>query len=192
MEFLIDILKDPFTYLALLSVFFSVCVVAMKNLFRATVCMAAALCTFAGFYFILDAPFVAVIQVLLYVSAVAALLLFIIMIIKKDSSNRMIRKEENAWKKWQPALLSGFVIVLVVLMLLIFSWSPWQNLPVSNDQLPDNEIPLIGAKFLTEFVLPFELVSLLLFVAVFGAIILARKKDPVAETTPGFDDEVKS
>jgi NADH:ubiquinone oxidoreductase subunit 6 (subunit J) len=186
---MIDLLKDPFTYFAVLSVLFSIMVVSMQNLLRASVMLGAVFCSISGLYFLLDAPFVAVMQVLLYISVVVGLMLFVIMLIKKDVSNRMVREKQNAWRQWTPILLSLFVVILVLLMIGIFSLSELEFSPMQSLPLGTAQIQAIGQAYLTDFVLPFELISLLLFVAAIGAIILARKKDTVAEYQPRFEKE---
>lgn len=183
-------LTDPFIYIAVFAVVSALYVVSSQNLLRASIMLGVVFCSLSGLYFLLDAPFVAVMQVLLYISVVVGLMLFVIMLIKKDVSNAMVRAKPSSWGRWAPALLSLFVVILVLLMVGIISLSEMNFAPLQSLPLGAAQIQAIGQAYLTEFILPFELISLLLFVAAIGAIIIARKKDPVAEFEPRFEDEV--
>lgn len=123
----------------------------------------------AGIYFLLDAEFLAVVQILIYTGAVTILMLFGIMLTKhrKESKRSMSTIVEVS------ALLT-VVILFGVIILTIY------QVPINydtNPQLKDNHVAKLGEMLFTEYIIPFELTSVLLLVALIGAILLAKKEE---------------
>lgn len=125
----------------------------------------------AGLYIVLDAEFVAFVQVLLYVGAVTILMIFGIM---------MTKHQDEGQEKSRPLLevlsLVGCLCLLALLILAIrdanFPTEPAAALPVDNTRE-------IGLQLFSRWAVPFELISVLLTVAFIGAIALAkREEDP--------------
>ncbi|QEY32871.1 NADH-quinone oxidoreductase subunit J [Synechococcus sp. RSCCF101] len=122
----------------------------------------------AGLYLLLNASFVAAAQVLVYVGAVNVLILFAIMLVNKrepmpDVSGLIVRR-----------LLSGGVCAgLFLLLLRVAVTTPW----VTPGPVPVGEEATlrIGEHLFTDYLLPFELASVLLLMAMIGAIVLARR-----------------
>jgi len=123
----------------------------------------------AGLYLLLNADFVSAAQILIYVGAVNILILFAIMLVNKREDftpipNRWIRQGST-----------GFVCVgLFALLGTMVVRTPWalSSLPHSVE----STIVQLGEHFFSDFLLPFELVSVLLLMAMVGAIILARRE----------------
>ena len=121
----------------------------------------------AGIYVLLEAPFLAATQVLIYVGAVAVLILFAIMLTRRVMSgttrdNRM----NNQW------LAAAGVAVLLFVLLVSTTFQQWN---LSQDAPPADSVGLLGAAFLGPYILPFEIVSVLLLAALIGAIVIARE-----------------
>ncbi|MEH2006275.1 NADH-quinone oxidoreductase subunit J [Nostoc sp.] len=124
----------------------------------------------AGIYLLLNADFVAAAQILIYVGAVNVLILFAIMLVNK-------RQDFVAFpNSWVRKVLTGIVSVglfgLLSTMVLATPWA-YSTTPVVGGE---SSIVLIGEHFFTDFLLPFELASILLLIAMVGAIILARRE----------------
>ena len=123
----------------------------------------------AGMYILLNAGFVAAAQVLVYVGAVNVLILFGIMLVNKQEDFRPV---ENAWisRAATGAVCAGLFGLLATMVL----GHPWaiSSEPAAGDQA----IEVIGQHFFTDYLLPFELASVLLLIALVGAIILARRE----------------
>ncbi|MBN3874235.1 MAG: NADH-quinone oxidoreductase subunit J [Nostoc sp.] len=124
----------------------------------------------AGIYLLLNADFVAAAQILIYVGAVNVLILFAIMLVNK-------RQDFVAFpNSWVRKVLTGVVSVglfgLLSTMVLATPWA-YSTTPVVSGE---SSIVLIGEHFFTDFLLPFELASILLLIAMVGAIILARRE----------------
>ncbi|MDZ8028510.1 MAG: NADH-quinone oxidoreductase subunit J [Nostoc sp. SerVER01] len=124
----------------------------------------------AGIYLLLNGDFVAAAQILIYVGAVNVLILFAIMLVNKRQN---FAPFPNSWVR---KLLTGIVSLglfgLLSTMVLATPWA-YSTPPVVGST---SSIVLIGEHFFTDFLLPFELASILLLMAMVGAIILARRE----------------
>jgi len=136
----------------------------------------------AGMYLLLNADFVAAAQVLIYVGAVNVLILFAIMLVNKRQEYKPLKlgNLRNA--------IAGLVCLgLFGLLLVTVTTVPW-NVTTRIAPLPSSTVA-IAQHFFTDYLLPFELASVLLLVALVGAIVLARREF-VPDTLPlGYPDE---
>lgn len=123
----------------------------------------------AGMYLLLNADFVAAAQVLIYVGAVNVLILFAIMLVNKRQDFRPL---PNSWVR--PALTAVVSLGLFCLLSAMVLATPWSY--STTPPAGDDSIVLIGMHFFSDFLLPFELASVLLLMAMVGAIILARRE----------------
>ena len=122
----------------------------------------------AGMYLLLNADFVAAAQVLIYVGAINVLILFAIMLVNKRQDFKPL---PTAWiRKIFTALVCAGLFALLSTMVLATPWSYSSATPAGNT------IVLIGEHFFSDFLLPFELASVLLLMSMVGAIILARRE----------------
>ncbi|BAY77551.1 NADH-ubiquinone/plastoquinone oxidoreductase, chain 6 [Nostoc linckia NIES-25] len=123
----------------------------------------------AGLYLLLNGDFVAAAQVLIYVGAVNVLILFAIMLVNKRQN---FVPFPNSWvRKALTGVVSLGLFGLLSTMVLATPWA-YSTTPASTE----GSIVLIGEHFFTDFLLPFELASILLLMAMVGAIILARRE----------------
>jgi NAD(P)H-quinone oxidoreductase subunit 6 len=133
----------------------------------------------AGIYLLLNADFVAAAQILIYVGAINVLILFAIMLVNKRQDFVPVA---NAWVR---QALTGVVSLglfgLLSTMVLATPWA-YSTPPTVGGE---SSIILIGEHFFTDYLLPFELASVLLLIAMVGAIILARREYIPEEITSG-------
>ncbi len=123
----------------------------------------------SGLYLLLNADFVAAAQILIYVGAINVLILFAIMLVNKQEDFSDIPKR---WiRRASTALVCVGLFVLLSTMVLITPWSISSTSPA----VVTNTLVEIGKHFFSDFLLPFELASVLLLMAMVGAIILARR-----------------
>lgn len=144
-------------------------VVLLSNIVYSAFLLAGVFVSISGIYLLLNADFVATAQVLIYVGAVNVLILFAIMLVNKREDFAPIR---NGWVR--PALtavVSSGLFALLSTMILATPWSLSTGVTPGNDSIIS-----IGQHFFTDFLLPFELASVLLLMAMVGAIILARRE----------------
>jgi len=144
-------------------------VVLAKNLVRAAVALIFCFLGVAGFYVLLDAEFVAAAQVLIYVGGITILLLFAIMLTWRISDRGLKIYNEM---KWVSLLATAALALVLVVLLRQGRWTP-QPAAVQS-----KTTAAIGKLFMTTYVLPFEVASVLLLIGLVGAIILARKEKP--------------
>lgn len=144
-------------------------VVLLPNVVHSAFLLAGVFISIAGMYLLLNADFVAAAQVLIYVGAVNVLILFAIMLVNKREDFAPLR---NAWlRPVFTAVVSLGLFALLSTMVLITPWSLSTGIAAGN-----SSIVVIGQHFFTDFLLPFELASILLLMAMVGAIILARRE----------------
>lgn len=158
-----------FGILAVMMIGAALGVVLLPNIVYSAFLLAGVFVSIAGMYFLLNADFVAAAQVLIYVGAVNVLILFAIMLVNKREDFAPVR---NAWVR--PALTAVVSLGLFALLSTMVLVTPWS---FSTGPTPgNNSIVVIGQHFFTDFLLPFELASVLLLMAMVGAIILARRE----------------
>jgi NAD(P)H-quinone oxidoreductase subunit 6 len=150
-------------------------VVLLSNIVYSAFLLGGVFLAVAGLYLLLNASFVAAAQVLVYVGAVNVLILFAIMLVNKKEDlapipGLLVRR-----------LLSGGVCVgLFALLTRVVVTTPWVKGPMP---IGEEATVRIGEHLFTDYLLPFELASVLLLMAMIGAIVLARRdvqsEDPV-------------
>lgn len=128
----------------------------------------------AGIYVLLSAEFVAVVQILIYSGAITILMIFGIMLTKHDVESE---KPKRNWRNI--AALLGVVVFGVVMFLGINGLS----IDVQDVDLATNNTKNIGLQLFSNYVVPFEVMSVLLLIALVGAIILAKSDDIKEEGT---------
>ena len=124
-------------------------------------------------YLLLNADFLAASQVLIYVGAINVLIVFAIMLVNKPEN------EINEKKITFGDILSGIsafgLFLFLIIMITNNSWVK-SSLLTNNIEIAFKSVDLIGIHLLTDLLLPFELLSILLLVALVGAITIARKE----------------
>lgn len=147
--------------------------VGLKNVFYNALGLGLSFFGVAGIFIFLNAEFIAVMQVIIYIGAIAVAIIFAIMmsqplwIPQPDSGPRMIRSAVFA--------LLLFGIVSVVLLK-----APW---PLSPEPTLGYPLNVLGRELLTRAILPFELISLVLLIAILGALLISRETGPTKRTS---------
>jgi NADH-quinone oxidoreductase subunit J len=145
-------------------------VVVSTNLVHSVLWLGATLVSTAGLYVVLHAEFLAAVQVMLYTGGVITLMLFGIMLTRRIAGTHI---EHGSGRRIRGAVLALAVFALVALAVRATTGS---GTPAPGPGPGDTRD--LGALFLTDLMLPFEVLSLLLLAAMIGAIVLARKVDP--------------
>src|SRR4051794_8949365 len=144
----------------------AVLVVTMKDIIRCGLAMIVCFGSLAGIYVILGAPLVAAAQVIVYIGAISVLILFAIMLTQtKDAPTRLVFQTQAV-----PAAIAS--VVIAVLIALAVSATDWGGLP----ERVSVSASTLSAVLFDEFVLPFEIVSVLLLAAVIGGVFLAKRE----------------
>lgn len=150
-------------------------VVLSENLFHAGLSLIVSFLGIAAIYVTLSAPFVAGMQVLVYAGAIAVLLLFAFML-----THDIMKPQHKATRGQQISALLACGL-LAGAMGRVLAASGWLEL-ASTD--PDGaSLTELGLAYLTRYLVPFELVSILLLMTLIGAVVIARKeeRDPAPE-----------
>jgi len=149
----------------------SVAVVISKHLLRSAIFLALSLLLTAIFYISFGAELLAGIQILLYAGGVITLIVFVILLTERIE----MKKLEETHRGVVPALLASS---LVFFILVYFTWtSPKvQSLAKSPSSSTFGMSTTLSENLFKEWVLPFEVLSLLLLAAIIGALVLARRE----------------
>jgi len=154
-------------------------VVLLEEIVYSAFLLGVVFISISGLFILLNADFVAAAQILIYVGAVNVLILFAIMLVNKRQPFASVR---NLWiRRGATALVCLGIFALLGTMVLA---TPWEVAPSPG---PVNTVLKIGQHFFSDYLLPFELASVLLLMAMIGAIVLARRDFiPDTPTTAGF------
>lgn len=158
-------------------------VVLLENIVYSAFLLGMVFVSMAGMYILLNAGFLAAAQVLIYVGAVNVLILFGIMLVNKRQE---FAPMPRAWLgKISTAAVCVGLFALLASTVLNTNWRISSEMPAG-----DGAVELIGKHFFSDFLLPFELASVLLLMALVGAIILARREF-IPETQVGETDPLR-
>lgn len=146
----------------------AVVVVTSGNIVRSALSLVPTFLGVTGLYILLQAEFVAGIQILIYAGAITVLLLFVIMLTAGGTGTRIRQVNEQVPLGAMAAVWLGFLILLVIFR------TPWK---AAATAAPQYNIASVGTAFLTDYVLIFEVTSLVLLVSLIGAIIIARREE---------------
>jgi NADH-quinone oxidoreductase subunit J len=157
-----------FFILALLTIGGAVFMISFTRVVHMVVALAFTFLSIAGIYVLLEAEFVGMVQILVYSGAISILMLFGIMLTRHDASEVEEGKNPAKW------LIRVGIAVLFIIVFFGIQSVQWSDKPADFTQ-KDN-VKEIGVQMFTNYVIPFETVSVLLLVALVGAIILAKKE----------------
>lgn len=156
-----------FLVIGLATVLCGLMVVTSRNLFHAALWLVGSFFGVAAIYATLAAEFLAVAQVLIYIGAISTLIVFAIMLSRGMMLGRIVMRNYQ----WAiSAVVAVLIFALLVVFLLQINW------PVVEQAMPPNTIALIGQELVTTYLIPFEVIGLLLSVALIGAILVARER----------------
>jgi NADH-quinone oxidoreductase subunit J len=156
-----------FLALAVVGGLAGVLVVTSRNIVHAALWLVVALASVAGVFLLLAAPFVAFVQVIIYVGAIVVLILFGIMLTRAPVGRRVL---DNSLRARIGALVIGGGLFAMLTWFMVDAWSGERI----NNRAATSTAALGNAIF-RNYVLPFEAVSILLLAALIGAIVLARR-----------------
>ena len=142
-------------------------VVLFSNIVYSAFLLAGVFISMSGLYILLNADFVSAAQILIYVGAVNVLILFAIMLVNKREDFKPMK---NGWiRQGATAVVCGGLFALLSAVSVITPWKISTATPLASSIVP------LAKHLFTDFLLPFELASVLLLIAMIGAIILARR-----------------
>jgi NADH-quinone oxidoreductase subunit J len=161
-----------FAIVALVAIVSGILVVKCRNPINSALSLILTFFCLATFYVMLDAPFMAAIQVIVYAGAIMVLIVFVIMLLN-------LRNDTGV--RYTHAVAVGSIVGVLTLVEIIYFFTRSGLTGMRGNMSPEmiqsvGHTELIGTSMFTEFLLPFEITSLLLLVAIIGAVVLAKRK----------------
>ena len=157
-----------FWSLAVVLVGWALAVVLSKNLFHSVLWLALALTGTAGVFLLLEAEFLAAVQLLLYAGGIVTIVVFAIVVTERLVGERITQTNRR---------ITAGAITSLALIALVVNAILRQPLPATRELLPTDLTRTMGESVLTRFVLPFELLGVLMLAAMLGAVYFARPED---------------
>ena len=154
-----------FTLVAIVGGLSALAVVMARNLVHAALFLATSLGSIAGIFLVLHADFVAMVQLLVYVGAIAILLMFGLMLTRAPIGHEALDSQQRGLGAAIAVTLFGVLGALI-----------WQSFRHARVELAGPDTRALGKALFADWVLPFELASLLLLAALIGAIVLSRRE----------------
>ncbi|HDH04218.1 MAG TPA: NADH-quinone oxidoreductase subunit J [Nitrospirae bacterium] len=166
-------LQFIFGYFAVMITVLSLLMITRRNPVHGVLWMLALFVHIAGLYILLNAEFLAAIQIIVYAGAILVLFLFVIMLLnlKKEESVKKFQKH------WPVGVGTGIIfVVFAVSIVRKIEVFPQLGKYTIEAIKAEGNIMTIGKVLYTKYLLPFEIVSLILLVAIIGAVVLAKKR----------------
>ena len=158
-----------FSILSLVIIVGSLGVILLESIVYSAFLLGGVFMSVAGLYLLLNASFVAAAQVLVYVGAVNVLIIFAIMLVNKKEE---LKPSNNL--KSRKIIATTICITLLSLLIRVDLSNVWA-LSSPNSSIGEESTVRIGEHLFSDYLLPFEVASVLLLMAMIGAIVLARR-----------------
>ncbi|GAB4206160.1 MAG: NADH-quinone oxidoreductase subunit J [Roseiflexaceae bacterium] len=157
-----------FVVIAALILTAAVLVVTVRNIIHSALWLIASFFAVGALYLLMEAEFVAAVQVLIYVGAVSILILFAIMLTRHSGEGVRL-----LYQRWWAALLVSALLFAALIVPTVVNY-PWRTQPVETPAVPAiASAQEIGVAFMQRYLLPFEVASVVLLTALVGAIVIA-------------------
>jgi NADH-quinone oxidoreductase subunit J len=159
-----------FLYFAAVIIVSAVLMVTRRNLIHSVMFMLLLFFHIAGVFVLLNAEFLAAVQLIVYAGAILILYLFVVMLLSVDRETQAVR----ANRFWPWLVGFGFVIAAEIALLVLRG-----TFPADRGQAVKNAgagVRELGVELYTNYLVPFEIASVILLVGLVGAVMLAKKK----------------
>jgi len=160
-----------FYLLAAVTVIFAIMVVTARNPVHSALFLGGTLIAVAGLFLLLGAEFLTAVQIMVYVGGIMVLFLFVVMLYSLERWGQGALLSPN----WKTAIVLGVVLLAE---LLLFTWKGLSTFSVSGMPVPQEiqgNTESLGWALYQQYLLPFEVASVLLLVAILGAVLFTRK-----------------
>lgn len=159
-----------FWFLSVLALFSALLVVTSKNPVYSVLSLIVTFFAISGHYILLNAQFLAIVNIIVYAGAIMVLFLFVIMLM---NLNKETEPQKNKWLKFAGAVAGGCLLLVLVAALRDI------EMKRSIAQVNEGNIGLIknlGKELFTTYVVPFEISSVLFLSAMVGAVVIGKKE----------------
>ncbi len=161
-------IKYVFYLLAFISVFSALMVVISKNPVHCVLYLIMCFFSIAGHYILLNAQFLAAVHVIVYAGAIMVLFLFVIMLLNLNTASE---PHKSTWLKFAATIAAGLLMIV-----LVGSLKGMESIPMAASGNEAGLIRNLGNTLFKDFLLPFEVSSILFLAAMVGAVMLGKKE----------------
>lgn len=191
-----DLINSLFFYsFAGLAILSALCAVFLPRIVYNITALVVCFLSIAGIFFLLNADFIGLAQILIYAVALSIIFIFAIMLTGKE-------EDKKAWISFSPKILFSIIASGGLFMLIVFCITNGFTLfskyfytftvsDLEDINLQTEPIKIMGANLLTKYTLPFEILSILILIIIFGVAILANKDNQKLINPTTKDEEEK-
>jgi len=160
-----------FYFFAAMAIASAILMVTRRNIVHSAVFLISSLLATAGIFLQLQAEFLFVVQIILYVGGIMVLFIFVIMLVNLDVSLRQIQFNRQKY-------VAGILSLVLAAQVFFALWVARAGLNLTNpsDRMPARNTEAIGDAIFQHYMLPFEIASILLLVAMIGAVVMAKRR----------------
>jgi NADH-quinone oxidoreductase subunit J len=166
-----------FYLFAAITVVGALAVIGQRNPVYSVMAIVGSFCGLSGLYVLLEAPFVAVVQIIIYAGAILVLFLFTVMLLNAS------REDGAEWDRTHPYYRPGPTRVGAVMAVVLLGQLVWAvtkmtggSVGVGEQQPAASSVRLLGRVLFTDYMFAFEVTSVLIIAGMVGAVVLAGKK----------------
>ena len=165
-----NITQILFWFLSVVAIFSALMVITSKNPVYSVLWLIVTFFSISGHYILLNAQFLAIVNIIVYAGAIMVLFLFVIMLM---NLNNETEPQKHRWLKMAGAVAGGCLLLVMVAAL--------KDTDIKNQQAMVNEgniglIRNLGKELFTTYVVPFEISSILFLSAMVGAVVIGKKE----------------
>ena len=173
-EYFLSVATIFFFVLAFVSVLSAILLVTRRNPVHSAIFLIVNFIALAGIYLTLHAQSIAIIQILVYAGAIMVLVVFVIMLLNLQEETKLAEH----WKSKHVVAIAFSGVLLIIVMQVVWSIFGTSQTTQAENALQMGSVEGIGMTLYQSFLFPFELASVLLLVAIVGAVLLAKKRFP--------------
>jgi NADH-quinone oxidoreductase subunit J len=151
----------------------AISVVAQKKVFYSAMSLIICLCAVAALYLLLDSPFIAAVQIIVYAGAIMVLFLFVIMLL--DPFSAAILQDKKKYLPYLAVILGGMALALFFPLLKSHNPALTPRNPVSIEG-GTGSLQQLGQALFNEYLVPFEVTSVLILIGIIGVVVLAKRQ----------------
>jgi NADH-quinone oxidoreductase subunit J len=164
-----------FYFFGSVAVIASLLVIAQRNPIYSVLLLIASFGALSGLYVLLDAPFVAVTQIIVYAGAIMVLFLFVVMLLNAPHEDTELDTRVHPLRRPGPMRFGGVLAVALVAELVWALSSGGETGPFPAAAV--TPVAVLGRRLFTDYAFSFEVTSVLILVAMVGAVLMARRED---------------
>jgi len=162
--------KVLFYFFAAVAVASAALMVTRRNVVHGAIFLITALLATAGIFLQLRAEFIFIVQIILYVGGIMVLFVFVIMLVNLDVAIRLVQFNRQGY-------LAGVLALVLAVQIFFALWISRTGLPPpALHRMPLRNTEAIGNALFQHYMLPFEIASILLLVAMIGAVVMAKRR----------------